>query len=197
MRRAGRGSRSSGSRRPSPTRCAVGGLDEAAAWGAAERVRLLLDLPLPSTVGGKADGLPLRLVDVWLADPVVRSFLRINRWDDADWFNRESWLELVTWTDRLERALTPPEARVRRPVERSVLVRRLAEAGEASGYRVDGLREALASGAPAASSPAAGRTSRLPKATGLPPGPKDASAAAPKPGSKPKPGSSKDGPPSG
>ena len=168
-----------------------GGLDEAAAWGAAERVRLLLDLPLPSTVGGKADGLPLRLVDVWLADPVVRSFLRINRWDDADWFNRESWLELVTWTDRLERALTPPEARVRRPVERSVLVRRLAEAGEASGYRVDGLREALASGAAAPSSPAAGRTSRLPKATGLPPGPKDASSDPPKPGSR------KDGPPSG
>ena len=44
------------------------GVDEAGAWGAAERVRLLLDLPLPSTVGGKADGLPLRLVDAWLAD---------------------------------------------------------------------------------------------------------------------------------
>ncbi len=122
---------------------------------------------------------------------MVRSFLRVNRWDDAEWFHRESWLELLAWTDRLERVLTPPEARVRRPVERSVLVRRLAEAGEASGYRVDGLREALASGATAASSPAGGRASRLPKATGLPPGPKGGASAAPKPDA------GKDGPPSG
>ena len=68
------------------------GVDEAGAWWAAERVRLLLDLPLPSTVGGRASGLPLRLVDAWLADPVVRSFLRVNRWDEAEWFHRESWL---------------------------------------------------------------------------------------------------------
>ncbi len=149
------------------------GVDEAGAWGAAERVRLLLDLPLPSTVGGKADGLPLRLVDAWLADAVVRSFLRINRWDDADWFNRESWLELLAWTDHLERALTPAEARVKRPVERSVLMRRLAEAGEASGYRVDALREALEAGAAGTTPRAGGSPSRLPKATGLPPGPKD------------------------
>ena len=102
--------------------------------------------PLPSTVGGRggAATLPLRLVDAWLADPVVRSFLRINRWDDAEWFHRESWAELVAWTDRLERALTPPDARVRRPVERSVVARRLVEAGEASGYQVEGLRAALA-----------------------------------------------------
>jgi hypothetical protein len=75
-----------------------------------------------------------------------------------------------------------------------VLVRKLAEVGDASGYRVDALREALASGGTAVSSPAAGRTSRLPKATGLPPGPND----APGPGDDgPKPGSRKDGPPSG
>ena len=42
-----------------------------------------------------------------------------------------------------------------------------------------------------AASPAAGRTSRLPKATGLPPGPKDAPSDAPKPASR------KGGPPSG
>jgi glycosidase len=153
----------------------VQGLDEAGAWWAAERVRLLLDLPLPSTVGGRAADQPLRMVDTWFADPVVRSFLRVNRWDDAEWFHRESWLELLAWTDRLERALTPAESRVKRPVERSLLVRRLAEAGEASGYRLDALRVALAGGT-APSSPAAGQTSRLPKATGLPPGPKDGPA---------------------
>jgi glycosidase len=152
------------------------GLDEAGAWWAAERVRLLLDLPLPSSIGGRAGDRELRLVDAWLADPVVRSFLRVNRWDDADWFHRESWLELVAWADRLERALTPAEARVKRPVERSVLERRLAEAGDASGYRVEGLREALAGGSTAgtAKSRSGAAASRLPKATGLPPGPKDA-----------------------
>ena len=146
--------------------------------------------PRPSA--GAPDGLPLRLVDAWLADPVVRSFLRVNRWDDAEWFHRESWLELVAWTDRLERVLTPPEARVRRP-GRAV--------GPASGgWRRPARRPAIASTACArrwrraprpGRRPRGGRASRLPKATGLPPGPKGGASAAPKPDA------GKDGPPSG
>jgi hypothetical protein len=149
------------------------GLDEAGAWWAAERIRMLLALAIPSQLGGPAGTLPSRLVDAWFADPSVRAYLRVNRWDGADWFHRESWTELLAWSDRLERVLTPPDARARKPVERSVLTRRLAEAAEASGYQVEGLRAALA--APAKPSPAAASTSatkpRLPKATGLPPGP--------------------------
>ena len=145
-------------------------LDEGAAWWAAERVRTLLDLPLPSSLGGPAATLPARLVDAWLAHPAVRPFIRVNAWEGAEWFHRESWDELLDWTDRLERVLTPREDRVRRPVARSVVLRRLAEAGVASGYRVDRLREALATG-PDASTPS--NTPRLPKATGLPSGPLD------------------------
>ena len=52
-RRAGRGSRSSGWRRSWPTRCGAAASTRRAAWWAAERVRLLLDLPLPSAVGGR------------------------------------------------------------------------------------------------------------------------------------------------
>ena len=66
-----------------------------------------------------------------------------------------------------------------------MIARTLTEAGEASGYRVDGLRTALAGeGAPAgtASSP------RLPRATGLPKGPADhARAEAPTAGADEKP----------
>jgi len=147
------------------------GLDEGAAWWAAERVHALLDLPLPSTLDGPADTLPARLVDAWLDHPAVRPFIRVNAWEGVEWFHRESWDELLAWTDRLERVLTPREERARRPVERAFVLRRLAEAGEASGYRVDRLREALA----AAPDPSAlASTPRLPKASGLPPGPIDA-----------------------
>ena len=150
------------------------GLDEGAAWWAAERVRTLLDLPLPSALGGRSATLPLRLVDAWLAHPAVRSFIRINAWDGVEWFHRESWDELMAWTERLERVLTPPDARVRRPVERSVVLRRIADAADASGYRVDRLREALAGGTAGAGARPTTSKPRLPKATGLPTGPLDA-----------------------
>ena len=128
----------------------------------------------------------------------MRPFLRVNAWDGVEWFHRESWDELVEWAQRLERVVTPSAERATRPVERSVVYRRLLEAGDASGYRLDGLRAALAE--PAAAQPAAhgaaggrrrraagdeagpaeatgaerpARAPRLPKATGLPKGPLD------------------------
>ena len=66
------------------------GLDEGAAWWAAERVRTLLDLPLPGSLGGDEATLPLRLVDAWLAHPAVRPFIRVNAWEGVEWFHRES-----------------------------------------------------------------------------------------------------------
>jgi glycosidase len=150
------------------------GLDEAAAWWAAERVRVLVDLPLASQVGGRLDDRAPRLVEAWLENPAIRGFLRINAWDGVEWFHRESWTELVAWSDRLERVVTPLEERAVRPVERSAIARRLLEAGEASGYRVDRLREALASGV----APGTSSSPRLPRATGLPPGPMDAASGS-------------------
>ena len=77
------------------------------AWWAAERVHTLLDLPLPSMLGGPARTLPLRLVDAWLSHPAVRPFIRVNAWDGAEWFHRESWDELLAWVERLEWILRP------------------------------------------------------------------------------------------
>ena len=45
------------------------GLDEAAAWWAAERVRVLVDLPLRVAGGRTADDRAARLVEAWLAHP--------------------------------------------------------------------------------------------------------------------------------
>ncbi len=119
------------------------GLDEGAAWWAAERVHTLLDLPLPSMLGGPAEALALRLVDAWLAHPAVRPFIRVNAWDGAEWFHRESWDELLAWVERLEWILSPEDVRLPRPVERSALEKALTDAADVSGYRVDRLREAL------------------------------------------------------
>ncbi|HEX5826401.1 MAG TPA: alpha-amylase family glycosyl hydrolase [Candidatus Limnocylindrales bacterium] len=155
------------------------GLDEAAAWWAAERVRLLVDLPLASSPGdggaaGDADApaLAARLGEAWLDHPVVRTFLRVNAWDGVEWFHRESWDELVAWHDRLERVTTPADERAVAPLARALVERRLLAAGAASGYRVDGLRAALVA---RPDEPGTG-PARLPNATGLPRGPLDAAA---------------------
>jgi hypothetical protein len=119
------------------------GLDEAAAWWAAERVHTLLDLPLPSMLGGPETTLPLRLVDAWLSHPAVRPFIRVNAWEGVEWFHRESWDELLAWVERIEWIMAPDDARPPRPIERSALEMALTDAADASGYRVDRLREAL------------------------------------------------------
>lgn len=130
------------------------GLDEAAAWWAAERVRLLLDLPVPSwleggvgeVAAGEAGAVAASLVDAWLHHPVARTFLRVNRWDDVDWFHGESLVELLDWVDRLE-AISEPAGESSGPTAATghAEVRAVIEAAVAvSGYRVDRLREALA-----------------------------------------------------
>jgi glycosidase len=116
------------------------GLDEAAAWWAAERVRLLLDLPLPSALTGTPESVAASAVDAWLFHPVARAFLRVNRWDGVEWFHGESFAELLTWVERLETILAPAGARAELREVRTVI----EAAIEVSGYRVDRLRGALA-----------------------------------------------------
>jgi len=84
----------------------------------------------------------------------------------------------VAWADRLERVLTPADARGRRPVELADLRRRLGEALDGSGYRLDRLRQLLASGAPPSRGRPSAGTPRLPMATGLPPGPRASRTSA-------------------
>jgi len=120
------------------------GLDEAGAWWAAERVKTLLDLPLPSTVGGRAADRPARLVEAWLKHPAVRPFIRVNAYEGVEWFHRESFDELLAWMDRLERISGETPATARLSTRPSALARRLDEAADASGYRVDRLRDMLA-----------------------------------------------------
>jgi glycosidase len=113
------------------------GLDEGESWGAAARVRVLVDLPRPSTVGGRSRAdVARRLVAASFGRPDLRGALGVNAWEGVEWFSRERWREGLDWALLLDEiAASPATARVSRAV-----VAALADAGEASGYRVDRLR---------------------------------------------------------
>jgi hypothetical protein len=144
------------------------GLDEAAAWKAAERVRLLLALPRPSNVGGRtAADVARRLVDAWLDHPDVRAFLGVNRWEGVEWFGRDEWRELLDWAlllDAIDDGDDPKKL-----ADASKPIVKLAAAGEASGYRVDALRDLTA---PRSRARATGKPG---KARGAPPNRRGAS----------------------
>jgi hypothetical protein len=135
------------------------GLDEAAAWAAAERVRLLLALPRPSNIGGRsATERARRLVDAWLDHPDVRAFLGVNRWEGVEWFGRDEWRELLDWALLLDAV---DEDDPKQLAAASKLIVSLAAAGEASGYRVDRLRDLTSPPRRSAATPAA--TTKAPK----------------------------------
>jgi glycosidase len=124
------------------------GLDEAAA-AAAARVRALLAVPRLSNVGGRtAPERARRLVEAWLVHEDVRPFLRVNAWEGTEWFGRDEWRELLDWTLLLDRIDGAPDG--------WPTLKRLLEAADAAGYRLDRLRELLAPK----------RTSRQPAKTG-------------------------------
>jgi glycosidase len=119
------------------------GLDEAAAWWAAERVRTLLDLPLPSSIRGPAERVPFRLVDAWMTHPAAAPFLRLNQWDGVAWYHGESLDELLAWAARLERIPSADAAAVVGTADPAVVLAAIAAAAAVSGFRVDTLRDAL------------------------------------------------------
>jgi hypothetical protein len=88
------------------------------------RARMALELAHPADVRN-----PAHLAREWLADPDVRSFLGVNKWDGAEWFNKEAFADLLALAAGLDRARG-----ARRP---SPVLGRLRRAADAAGYKVD------------------------------------------------------------
>ncbi len=123
------------------------GLDEGAAWAAAERVPLLVTLPRAAGQGGPARSRAGRLIDAWLAHPDVRPFIRVNRWEGVEWFAKESFESLLDDAVVLDAADPATSA----DAERSAAVAsELRSAAAVAGYRVDELRRIATPPAPAA-----------------------------------------------
>ncbi len=112
------------------------GVPEAAAWGGADLVRVLLALPRPSTIRGRGRQADLRLLEGWLTRDAVRAAMGVNTWEGVEWLDRDRFLELLRWAvrlDAIEGGRDPDWARVER----------LGRAAEKAGYRVDALIELL------------------------------------------------------
>ena len=136
------------------------GLDEAAAWSAAELVRVLLALPRPAVLRGPARTADARLLEQWLARDVIRTAIGTNTWQGLEYVDRAGFEAMLGWAARLDTIETAaaPEAPSgvvsgggipSRTPSRSAFVARLSAAAETAGYRVDRLREALAPAPPA------------------------------------------------
>ncbi|HSL76755.1 MAG TPA: alpha-amylase family glycosyl hydrolase [Candidatus Limnocylindrales bacterium] len=112
------------------------GLEEAASWGVADLVRVLLALPRPSSVRGRGRARDLRLVESWLTRDAVRAAMGVNTWEGTEWLERDRFANLLGWATRLDAIETGRDAD-------SALVERLTSAAESAGYKVDALLAAL------------------------------------------------------
>jgi glycosidase len=128
------------------------GLDEESAWRLLALIRMLGQLPLPSSVAGlpSADRAPA-LVRALIADDTVRPYIRVNVWEGVSWFNRESFAQVLWWMlalDALDAVSDParPKAKLTaRLAAAERLTAALAKAADVAGYQLDKLEDAAGS----------------------------------------------------
>jgi hypothetical protein len=133
--------------------------DEGAAWAITDRVRVLLALARPSSVGGTGRTTDARLIERWLSNEVVRTAIGVNTWEGVEWLDRDGFADLLAWADRLD-AVDAIDAAVPADPKRTT---RLLAAAETADYRVQALRAAF-------TTPATAKT-RTPRPATRKPGP--------------------------
>ena len=135
------------------------GLDEGKAWQAVGLVKLLTThqralvfhpAPSPAPAVPAAPRLrAYRVLDGLLKDDEVQQFLRVNRYGDVLWFNKEAFDELLRWLLLVDTVQTvaaqPAEAALTGVLAAYEVVRQLRQAEEQSGYQVEELVRLLQS----------------------------------------------------
>jgi len=101
--------------------------------------------PDPLAQDRPGSGAASRVLEALLRDGDVQRFIGVNRYQGVLWFNKESFAELLWWL--LLVGVLEAQTAVGRPAEavstditaRYAVTRKLREAAERSGYRVEGL----------------------------------------------------------
>jgi glycosidase len=128
------------------------GLDDGAAWRLVALIRMLGHLPLPASVSDRAVAERAQaLARALVADESVRPYIRVNVWEGVNWFNRESFGQVLWWMLALDTldavgapAATPAMiAKHLHSAERVTAT--LSKAAKNCGYQLDKL-EAAAGG---------------------------------------------------
>jgi hypothetical protein len=128
------------------------GLDDGAAWRLVALIRMLGHLPLPASVAEHAAAdRAAALVRALVADESVRPYIRVNVWEGVNWFNRESFAQVMWWMlalDGLDAVAAPsgtPATIAKHLKAAERLTATLSKAAKACGYQLDKL-EAAAEG---------------------------------------------------
>jgi hypothetical protein len=119
------------------------GFDEGDAWAITDRVRVLLALPRPSTIGGAARSADARLMANWLRSEPVRTAIGVNTWEGVEYVDRGRFDVFLEWAVRLDTVDSEDPAVA---AASAATARRLSAAANAAGYRVDRLLAQLRSG---------------------------------------------------
>ncbi len=112
--------------------------------------RSLATIKLLTVQGGwwRVAGRPIdhaaAVLETWLRDPDAQHLLRVNRYDGILWYNKEAFEDLLWWMLLLRVVEASPDEQAKDAVPRDLadwyeVVRRLQEASDRSGYRVEKL----------------------------------------------------------
>jgi len=120
--------------------------DEPAAWWMVGTIRMLVGQQNWNiNCAGKSDK---EILESWLSEEEIQRFLRVNRYKDVLWFNKESFEEFLWWMDILvlfkvigTDSLTDAQ-KVEQILDAYEIIKRLLKAGNVSEFQLDKLRAA-------------------------------------------------------
>jgi glycosidase len=123
------------------------GLDEGAAWWAVGTVKVLINHQHWYEIEALAKERAYQILVTWLRDSEVQQFIRVNRYRDVLWFNKEAFDQLLGWMLTLAAVeicataeLSPQEV-ARKIVACYDIVQELQRLGQESGYQITKLLE--------------------------------------------------------
>ena len=132
------------------TTCQDAGLDEHSAGRAVEAIKIMVSHQHWYSTPYSKNERALKILENWLKDSDIQSYLGVNRYQGVLWFNKESFEQLLWWMYIVAVIELYPEANEETDLASIPgeilacynIIRKLGQAVEDSGYQVELLLEA-------------------------------------------------------